>query len=175
MHQQKITMSAPEQIKERHENYRNAVKEITRADHLIYVSLKYSRTVDVMKSVINRLIEGHHFAILAALETHYRDEDELKKHLHGFKTQTEALIKAYPDLKEDVDFYTFLRKLNIAPVKERINEFRRHVTMVTEIEGKELHVKTDDIQVYYERAKDFLRRVHAHISQDEDDLLTRSN
>lgn len=164
-----------ERAKEQNENYRNAVKETTRADHLIFVSLKYSRTVDVMKSVVNRLIEAYHFAILAGLESYYTDEDELKKLLHGFKTQTEALIEAYPNLKEDVEFYTFLRKLNIAPVKQRINEFRRHVTLITEIDGKELHVKTDDIEVYYERSKDFLRKIHTHISADEDDLLTRGN
>ena len=162
--------------KERNENYRNAVKELTRADHLIFVSLKYSRTVDVMLSIINRLIEAHYFAILAALETHYQDEDELKKQLHGAKTQTEGVVKAYPDLAEDIEFYKFLRNLNKAPIKQRLNEFRRHVTLVTEIDEKELRVKTDDIEIYYEKSKEFLRKVNKHIhSAGEDDLLSLKN
>lgn len=41
----------------------NAVEELKRVDHLIYVSLKYTRTVDVIRSVINRLIESYNAII----------------------------------------------------------------------------------------------------------------
>ena len=34
----------------------DAREEMKRADHLLYVSLKYTRTVDVLKSLIDRLI-----------------------------------------------------------------------------------------------------------------------
>ena len=34
----------------------DAEKELKRVDHLIYVSLKYTRTVDVFKNIIKRLI-----------------------------------------------------------------------------------------------------------------------
>ena len=37
----------------------NAVEELKRVDHLIFVSLKYTRTVDVLRSVINRLIDAY--------------------------------------------------------------------------------------------------------------------
>ena len=40
-----------------------AREELKRADHLIYVSLKYTRTVDVIKSVIDRLISCLDFVI----------------------------------------------------------------------------------------------------------------
>ena len=33
-----------------------AIGELKRADHLIYVSLKYTRTVDVIKNILERLI-----------------------------------------------------------------------------------------------------------------------
>jgi len=172
--QQKVKIS-PANITEKNENYHNAVKEITRADHLIYVSLKYSRTIDVIKSIVSRLIEAYNFAIIASLETFYTDEDELKKYLHGFKTQTEAVVKAFPDTKEDIEFYKYLRKLKNAPVNARLNEFRRHVTLVTEIDDKEVHVKTDDIEEYYEKTKSFLRKVNQNIHKGEDDLLSRGN
>ncbi len=35
-----------------------AKEEIKRADHLMYVSLKYTRTVDILKSIIERLINA---------------------------------------------------------------------------------------------------------------------
>jgi N-glycosylase/DNA lyase len=165
-------MSLP---KERNENYSNAVKELTRADHLLYVSLKYSRTVDVIHSVVNRLVEAGRFAIIAGLETHYADEEELKRHMHGNATQVKAVLKAYPDLKDHIEFYRFLRKLNKADIKQRLNEFRRHVTMVADLEGTEVRVKIEDVSEYYEKVKDFLKAIHVHVHGDEEDLLSRRN
>ena len=40
-----------------------AKEEIKRADHLIYISLKYTKTVDVIKITIQRLINAFDFAI----------------------------------------------------------------------------------------------------------------
>ncbi len=45
----------------------NAKEELKRADHLFYVSLKYTRTVDVIKSIIERLINASAFTIEALL------------------------------------------------------------------------------------------------------------
>ncbi len=38
-----------------HEFLETAQDELKRADHLMFVSLKYTRTVDVIKSIITRL------------------------------------------------------------------------------------------------------------------------
>ena len=46
----------------------NIKDEIKRADHLIYVTLKYTRTVDVMKNVIKRLLSALDSGILELLE-----------------------------------------------------------------------------------------------------------
>ena len=42
--------------------------ELKRSDHLVFVSLKYTRTCDVLHNTIQRLINAYDFAILAALE-----------------------------------------------------------------------------------------------------------
>ena len=39
------------------ENLENAKEELKRIDHLIYVTLKYTRTVDVLLSVVERMIK----------------------------------------------------------------------------------------------------------------------
>ena len=78
-------------------------------------------------------------------------------------------------MAENVEFYTFLRKLKKAPVIERISEFRRHVTWVTEIDGEVVSVKTDDIQIYHEKVKAFIKAVNKMIHDDEDDLLSQTN
>ena len=48
---------------EESENIENAVSQLKRADHLLYVTLKYTRTVDVIKSIIKRLISAFDFAV----------------------------------------------------------------------------------------------------------------
>ncbi|MCH7770154.1 MAG: hypothetical protein IIA49_03945, partial [Bacteroidetes bacterium] len=46
----------------------NAIKELKRVDHLFYVSLKYTRTADMMKHMIERLINAFSFGIESMLK-----------------------------------------------------------------------------------------------------------
>ncbi|MBW3017715.1 hypothetical protein KY325_00995 [Candidatus Woesearchaeota archaeon] len=144
--------------------YQKALKEMVRADHLIYVSLKYSRTVDVIQSVISRLVEAFTFAMQGALEQKFKGAD-LKSALHGPKTMTEYLLKAFPDTKSFIDFYNFLRKLNKAPVLERLNEFRRHVTMVTQIDEKKMDIKIETVEEYYKKVNEFINSIGERIEK----------
>jgi hypothetical protein len=50
------------------ENFFNAMEELKRVDHLIYVSLKYTRTGDVVKNIISRLADSYEFMTIALLE-----------------------------------------------------------------------------------------------------------
>ena len=45
------------------------IKEKTSADHLLYVSLKYTKTCEVIKSAVNKLISAIDFAVIAGLES----------------------------------------------------------------------------------------------------------
>jgi hypothetical protein len=42
-------------------------EELKRVDHLIYVSLKYTRTVDVLRNVVARLLAALDYALLSLL------------------------------------------------------------------------------------------------------------
>ncbi|MBW3011523.1 hypothetical protein KY326_04865, partial [Candidatus Woesearchaeota archaeon] len=159
---------------EKHEDYISASKEMVRADHLIYVSLKYSRTVDVIKSVVSRLIEAFEFAMKAVLKIEL-GEDELKEALHGTKTMCDWLARLHPEFKDDIEFYQFMRKLNKAPVKERLNEFRRHVTLVTEVDGKPINVKIETVEEYNVKVKEFIQKVNGKLYNERDINLEGKN
>ena len=45
-----------------------AKEELKRADHLLYVTLKYTRTADVIKNTIHRLLNAIDYAIIFSLE-----------------------------------------------------------------------------------------------------------
>ena len=46
----------------------DARQELKRADHLLYVTLKYTKTTDVIKNAIRRLINACDYAIIDILE-----------------------------------------------------------------------------------------------------------
>jgi len=113
-----------------------------------------------------RLISTFDIAMLAALEKKYKGE-KLKSVLHGPKTMRDAMSKEFPETVEFMEFYKFLRELDKAKVKARLNEFRRHVTLVANVGGEEQYVKIETVEEYYEKAKEFLDLIRGLIEKEE--------
>lgn len=146
-----------------HEAMTEAVEELKRVDHLIFVSLKYTRTVDVIRSVINRLIDCYN-AIIEGIV------NELEKKNKIFEVPVAPLMRVsiikqnYPEEKlvEYMDFYLRLRQIYRAEF-ERSGEFRKNVTMTSTLpDGSVELVKIDTVLEWYEKTKEFL-----HYIQDE--------
>jgi len=122
------------------ESYRLATQELKRADHSIAVSLKYTRTVDVIKSIIQRLINSISLGLSALLEE-AKKQGKIAEVPELPRLKIEQSRKLYP--KDEViqnfcDFFLLLRKIDKADFK-RANEFRRNVTMSV----PKLHCKDD--------------------------------
>ena len=133
-----------------------AKDEFKRADHLMYVSLKYTRTVDVLKSLIERLINAYDFAILAALE-HNKVKDVSKI----ARLRADLLLQQYPEdehLHNYVKLYYLLRDISKASF-DRTLEYRRHVHMTAHLANHEIEVSIDIIEDYYNRTKEFLEYI----------------
>ncbi len=144
------------------ENFKNAKKEMIRADHLLYVSLKYSRTVDVIRSVISRLIDAFDFASVAVLESKF-DGEELRQLMHGPKTRCDGVLKVFPNSNDHIEFYLYLRKLSKAPVVQSLNEFRKNVTFVTELDGKKIEIMIPTVEDYYYKMKKFVEYLNKEL------------
>lgn len=140
-----------------------ANEELKRADHLIYVSLKYTRTVDVIKNIIERLLNAQGYLVDATVHWALSEKlisgsiptspvmksEFLKKHLSSF-----------PEIISFLDFYLFLRKVSRAEYTSH-REYRRHVTMSAIVEGKQVDITIDVMHEYYEKIKiyvDFLKK-----------------
>ncbi len=135
-----------------------ATEELKRVDHLIYVSLKYTRTVDVLRNVIERLITTFDCIINGLLEK-AENEGRIGEIPNSPMMKCNELRKIYPDenkLHEMIEFYLLLRKI-IRAEFSRTTEFRRHVTMITHLEDKELNVDIDTVTEYYKKAKKYMR------------------
>jgi len=130
-----------------------AKEEFKRCDHLLYVSLKYTRTVDVVKSLIARMLSTYEFVMDVLL---------LKKKVKDIPTQVGLKIDKVKELyanddivMDNVNSFVFLKKLDKAEYKAE-NEYRRHVHMVAEIEGKTRTAGIDEMTYYFLKLKDFL-------------------
>lgn len=153
------------------ESFDEAVQELKRVDHLFWVSLKYTRTVDVIKHVIDRLINCIGFGLESLLK--YAKEKKLVASIpvnQGLRC--DLLKKTFPDnaeLIEYINFYLKLRKLSKAEYSKR-EEFRRHVTMIATIDkGEIVEVSIDVLKEYYENTRNFISFVKKIINEEKEE------
>lgn len=134
----------------------DAVTELKRVDHQVYVSLKYTRTVDVLLNIISRMIDGYE-EMWNALLQYVVEEGDLDEVPQAPLVKANQVLNHYEEeiIKDNVQLYLLLRKLHRSN-PEREQEFRRHVTLRTVIDGREEIVNIDIITQYYHMQKEFL-------------------
>jgi len=147
----------------------NARQELKRVDHLFWVSLKYTRTVDVIRNTVQRLINIFDFGLDAVLK--HAKENKLIEDVPKIPGQKcDLLKKTFPDndkLLEYVKLYVRLRKILNAKYTKR-EEYRRHVTMTVVVEGETIDVHIDSLKEDYEKSKEFINFVKVMVEGEED-------
>lgn len=136
-----------------------AKEELKRVDHLIFVSLKYTRTVDVLKNLLTRLINCFDCIINGVLNDSL-EHKKISEIPQAPIKKCKALKDLYPGKYDElIDFYLLLRKTNRAEY-DKINEFRRHVALIahTEDEG-DVEVNIDVATEYYRKAQRILEEI----------------
>ena len=153
------------------EAYDLAVQELKRVDHLFWVSLKYTRTVDVIKHVIDRIINCIGYGFESILK-YAKDKKLITDIPDNAGLRCELLRKTFPDNLELIDyinFYILLRKLSKAEHTKK-EEFRRHVAMIATIDkGEVIEVSIDVLKEYYEKTKDFIRFAKRTINEEKEE------
>ncbi|USN45814.1 MAG: hypothetical protein H6502_01635 [Candidatus Woesearchaeota archaeon] len=148
----------------------DAREELKRVEHQIFVSLKYTRTVDVMMNIIGRMIDGYAFLIDALLKKKV-EEKVLEDIPHSPLERGKLLLSLTKDdekIAANVDLYFLLRKL-IRTNPEREQEYRRHVTLRTIVEGHEEAVTIDVLTEWYYFITDFYKHVELIIMPERSD------
>lgn len=135
------------------------IQEKISADHLLYVSLKYTKTCDV---IFNLLLRWRKM-----IETSI---DEILKHAKKKKKissitvspiekmeQVKKLFKKDKEFLEVIDFYEMLRKLEDLK-QERSGEFRKNVNLRIFYRGKEINVNLEKLKEYAENLEKFISK-----------------
>jgi len=126
---------------------------LRRAEHSYFVSLKYTRTVDVIRNLIKRYIETLSLCVDALIEY-----NRLKEDIEVPESLIERINLAQEKYSEDeliteyLEFLIFLRKVARADYG-KCEEFRRHVTCIVMVDGNEHHIGIDKLGEYFEKIK----------------------
>ena len=147
----------------------NARQELKRVDHLFWVSLKYTRTVDVIINTVQRLINVFDFGLDSILKQAKENKlvEEIPKN-SGLKC--DLLKETFPENEEllsYVDLYIKLRKILNAKYTKK-EEYRRHVTMTVIVNGETINVDIDLLKEYYEKSKQFINFVKVMVEGEEE-------
>ncbi|MBS3134617.1 hypothetical protein J4214_05290 [Candidatus Woesearchaeota archaeon] len=136
-----------------------AKEELKRADHLLYVTLKYTRTGDVIKNTIHRLVNAFDNAVIYSLEI-LKTKKKTKIIPLTPISRAELLMKLYkkPEMKYFLDFYFLLKKIDKAEFYKR-EEFRKNVALIVECGDEVIQVDTETLQEYFLKTKSFLEYI----------------
>lgn len=139
------------------------MKEKTSADHLLYVSLKYTKTCDVMLNLLERWKSMVDICVDALLEKLKKKKIiSLIPEAPKMKIITlRNAMKKEPIVIETLDIYEFFKKVpELQKIKQ--NEFRKNVCL-TIINNKDVKIDMDKLKEYSIVLERFIKFVRAYL------------
>ncbi len=133
------------------------IKEKISADHLLYVSLKYTKTCDVIMNLLlrwRRMIETSIEGILQHAKSK-KKISSIPDSPVGKVLEIKKLFKKDKDFLEVLEFYEMLRKLGELRT-ERIGEFRKNVALKIFYRGEEININLEQLKKYAEMLEKFI-------------------
>ena len=133
------------------------IQEKISADHLLYVSLKYTKTCDVIMNLILRWRKMIEISINKILK-----HAKKKKRISSVPTNpvgkidaVRKLLKKDRNFLEVLELYEMFRKIEELR-KERIGEFRKNVTLKVIYRGEEVNINLEKLKEYANKLEKFI-------------------
>jgi hypothetical protein len=151
--------------KEKKEDMEDIIQEKISADHLLYVSLKYTKTGDVILNLLLRWRKMIDTSINELLK-----HAKKKKKISTVPTNPVGKIESIRELfKKDknfievMDMYEMFRKVEDLR-KESIGEFRKNVTLKIFYRGEEIDINLEKLKEYAEKLEKFISTTKQFLS-----------
>lgn len=142
------------------------IQEKIRADHLLYVSLKYTKTGDVIMNLLlrwRRMIETS-INYLLEYSKSKKKISSINENPVGKIEQIRKLFRKDKQFLEVIDFYEMLRKIDDLR-KDTFGEFRKNVTLRIYYQGKEINVNLEQLKIYAEMLERFISSTKQFLSR----------
>jgi len=133
------------------------IQEKISADHLLYVSLKYTKTCDVIMNLLlrwKRMIETSIDRILEAAKKK-KKITTISTNPLGKIDQAKKLFKKDQNFQGVIELYEMFRKLKELRT-ERIGEFRKNVTLTIFYKGEEININLEKLKEYADKLEKFI-------------------
>ena len=140
------------------------IQEKISADHLLYVSLKYTKTCDVMVNLLIRWKKMIEVSIEAML-IHAKKKKKISIVPTSPLAKLDAIEKLFKkdkNFKEVIGMYKMFRKVEDLR-QERIGEFRKNVTLRLFYQGKEINVNLEKLKEYAEIIENFVATTKTYL------------
>ncbi len=148
-------------------------EELKRVEHIIYVSLKYTRTTDVVNNALVRLVSFYDFMVegylIAALE-----QGLISRIAKSPALRAKDLGKLHENdtkFQQHLSFYFFMRELLKRDDFDRINEYRRHVGKVYKNENSTVIINIDTLEAMEWYAHQFFQYSLGLLGLNKDEEL----
>lgn len=133
------------------------IQEKISADHLLYVSLKYTKTCDVILNLLLRWRKMIDTSIERILKHALKKKKitKVEESPIGKLNQIRILFKKDENFQKAIDFFIMLKKIEELK-KERIGEFRKNVALKVFFRGEEVLINLEQLKVYAEMLEKFI-------------------
>jgi len=141
------------------------IQEKISADHLLYVSLKYTKTCDVIVNLIlrwRRMIEVSIEKVLKHAKKR-KKISSIPASPVGKLEKIKELFKKDKSFLDTIEMYEMFRKIEELR-KERIGEFRKNVTLKVFYRGKEININLDMLKEYASNLEKFISTIKQFLS-----------
>jgi hypothetical protein len=142
------------------------MQEKISADHLLYVSMKYTKTCDVIQNLILRWRKMIETAIDSILK-HAKKKKKIKTIPSNPVKKIEAVKKLFKKDKEfleTIEMYEMFRKIEELR-KERIGEFRKNVCLKVMYKGQEININLEKLKEYANNLENFIKTTRAYLNK----------
>lgn len=134
------------------EEFESAKEELKRADHLIYITLKISRNVDVIRNAILRMISASEFLIKDVL---VHKKKELPKTIKESIILLRNTFKKDEKLHDFLNFYETLKRIERSEYTAK-DEYRKNLSLIT----KFMTLDVPTLEQYFNKSIDFMHYVN---------------
>jgi hypothetical protein len=154
-----------ERKKEEKDHMEDIIQEKISADHLLYVSLKYTKTGDVILNLLLRWRKMIETSINELLK-HAKKKKKISTvpiNPVGKIESIRELFKKDKNFIEVMDMYEMFRKIEDLR-KESIGEFRKNVTLKIFYRGEEIDINLEKLKEYAEKLEKFISTTKQFLS-----------
>jgi hypothetical protein len=141
------------------------MKEKTSADHLMYVSMKYTKTCDVMINLLKRWKIMMEYSFDGLLEV-AKKKKMIKKIPTAPKLKLDAIREVFKNNPEVINALTEYEMFKLIDIlkKTKVGEFRKGVCLTVTYKGVEIRVDLEKLKEYASILETFINYTKLFLS-----------